>query len=101
MHGVVLMRDEPNIGRRLLSRLQVIGNCLFFVDAEVPGVSANITLVEDAARKQIEVFVFDCAKKAGANLRSGRNFVESDTTHLALPPKAFTERISASAGLIK
>ena len=95
------MGDQSNIGRRLVGRVQVIGNCLFFVDAEVPGVGANITLVEDAAGKHVEVFLFEGAKQARPNLGSGRNLVERDTTRLALPPEAFAERICASAGLIK
>lgn len=95
------MGDQPNIRRCLVGRLQVIGNCFFFIDAEVPGISPNITLVEDAARKHIEVLLFKGAKKARANLRCGRNFIERDATRLAFLPEAFAERICASAGIFK
>ena len=79
------MGDQPDIGRRLAGCLQVISNRLFFVDADVSGVSANITLVEDAARKHIELFLFERAKQARANLRSGGNFVERDATQSRAP----------------
>jgi len=95
------MGNQPDVGRRLAGCLQVISNRLFFVNADVFGVSANIAFIEDAAREHIEVLLFEGAKQARANLRSSGNFVERNMARLALPPEAFAERIYASPGFFK
>ena len=80
------------MARRCVMRgLQVVGNRLLLIDADVLGVGANISLVEDTAGKEIELFLFQGAEQASSNLCRGSDFVERDGTHLALATQAFAE----------
>jgi len=80
---------------------EIVSNGLLFVNAKMTSVRANITLVKDASRQQLELFVFQSAQQTGANLGGCGNLVQRDAARLALPPQAFTERARASFALFK
>ncbi len=77
--------------RRFLHGLQIAGNGLLLVNPDVLGIGANIALVEDTAGQEIELFLFQGAEQASANLGGGGDFVEGDTPHLALATQSFAE----------
>src|ERR1700690_727055 len=81
--GLAVGRDGAPLGRgrdRLWGRVpnlvrvhlglakagQIVGDGVFVVEAEVLGVSANESLVEDATRKLVEVLLLDCLQHARA-----------------------------------
>src|SRR5208337_6953 len=72
----VLVGDQVDVGRVLFGSVQIVGNCLVLINAEVLGISANITFVEDAAGKLIELFLFQCPKQTRPNLCGSGDFVE-------------------------
>src|SRR5208283_2679405 len=57
---------------------EVIGDNFFFVEADLAGVGADETFVEDAAGELVEMLVLDGAEHAGADLRGGGDGVERD-----------------------
>jgi hypothetical protein len=77
------MSDELDIGLIVARRLKIIGNCLVFVHPQVFGVGAHKSLIEDAARQQIELLFFQGPQQAGTNLGGLGNFVEGNAAHLA------------------
>ncbi len=81
------MCDELDIGLLVASRLKVIGYRLFFVHAQVLGVGAHESFVEDAPRQQIELLIFEGLQQARANLGGLSNFVEGNAPHLSLAPE--------------
>jgi hypothetical protein len=86
-----LRGDHPYVGIVVSGGNQVVGNSYFFVDAQIFGVSADKTFVEDAARKQLEVLIFNGAKQASSNLCGSGDFVQRDASHLSLSPQSVAE----------
>jgi hypothetical protein len=68
---------------RLAQAREVIGDGFFGVEAEVFGVGADESFVEDSARELIEVFLFDGLQHAGADLGDVRNVIEREFLFLA------------------
>ncbi len=77
---------------------EVIGDNFFFVEADLAGVGADETFVEDAAGELIEMLVLDGAEHAGADLRSGGDGVERDAATLTLLTKFFSEGAHKDSG---
>src|SRR5579862_7539243 len=73
------------VGRR--NGGEVVGDDLVFVHADDAGVSANETFIKDAAGKLLEVIFLESLQHAGADLGGVGDFVERDTTLLALLPQ--------------
>ena len=71
---------------------QIVSDGFFFVESDLAGVGAHETFVEDAAGKLVEVFVFQGAQHAGADLGGVGDGVERDAALLALFAKFFSER---------
>ena len=72
----VRLGGHADVGRSLVRSLQVVGDRLFFIDAYVLGVAANITFVEDAAGEKIELLLLERAQQACADLGGGGYLVE-------------------------
>jgi hypothetical protein len=71
---------------------EVIGYCLIFVQANLAGVGADESLIEDASGKLIEMLIFNRAQHAGADFCRGGNGFERDAAQLALPAKIVPKR---------
>ena len=71
---------------------QIVRYRFFFVEADLAGVSAFETLVEDAAGELVEVFVFESAQHAGINFGNFGDGLKRDAALLALFAKFFAER---------
>jgi hypothetical protein len=56
---------------------------LFFAEPELAGISADETLIEDAAGKLIEAFLFNCPKHARTDLGDAGNVIERELFLLA------------------
>jgi hypothetical protein len=70
---------------------EIVGYGFFFVESDLAGVGADEPFVEDAAGELIEVFVFEGAQHAGADLGGVGDGVELKSTLLALSAKFFSE----------
>lgn len=70
---------------------QVVGDSLFGVEAEMLGVGANESLVEDAAGKLVEVFLLDRLQHARADFGDVGNVIEREAFGLARLAKFFSE----------
>jgi len=75
-----------------VQRGEIVGDGLLFVEADVAGVGADESFIEDAAGKLIEVFFFEGAEHAGADFCGVGNGVEFDAALFALFTKFFPER---------
>ena len=75
--------DFMGVDLRLAQAGEIVGDGIFGVESEVLGVGANESLVEDAARKLIEVFVFDGLEHARADLGDVGNVIERELFLLA------------------
>jgi len=71
---------------------EVVGYGFFFAEANLAGVSADETLVEDAAGKLIEVFVFEGTQHAGADFGGIGDGFEIEAAQLTLLAKFVSER---------
>ena len=71
---------------------EIVGYGFFFVESDLTGVGAYKTFVEDAARKLVEVLLFEGAQHAGANFGGIGDGIEFDAAQLALLTKFFSER---------
>jgi hypothetical protein len=82
---------------------EIIGNRFFFVEADLAGVGAYETLIEDAAGKLLEVLILEGAQHAGADFGGLGHGIERDAPLLALLAKFFPERshVPAPAGAVK
>lgn len=84
----------PHFVRINLSLAQardVFGHRFFVIEAEMLGVGANESFVEDAAGQLIEVFFFDGFEHAGADLGDVRNLIERELFFLARVTKFVSE----------
>ena len=70
---------------------QVIGYGFFFIEADLAGVGAHETLVEDAAGELVEVLVLEGTQHAGADFGGVGDGIETDALLLALFAKFFSE----------
>ncbi len=68
---------------RLAEAGEIVGDGFFVVQSEMLGVSADESLVEDAAGELVEMFFFDGAKHARANFGDVGNVIEGDFLLLA------------------
>ncbi len=76
----------------LTQRGQIVRNRLIFVEANLSSVSPNKTLIKDAAGELVELFVFERAQHARADLSRIGDGVERDAAPLALLPKFLSKR---------
>jgi hypothetical protein len=90
--GAEIWRDGLGLNLALAQGGEIIGYGFFFVEADLAGVGADETLIEDAAGKLVKVFFFDGAEHAGADFGGVGDSVEGDATLLALFAKFFSER---------
>lgn len=70
-----------NLG--LAQATEIVGDCIFVVEAEVLGVGPNESFIEDAARQLIEVFFFDGLQHARTDLGDARDVIEGKIFRLA------------------
>ena len=70
---------------------EIVGYGFFFVEADLAGVGADKSFIEDAAGELVEVFVFEGAQHAGADFRGVGDGVELKPALLALFAKFFSE----------
>ena len=70
---------------------EVVGESLFFVEANLAGVGADETFIEDAAGKLVEVFVLEGAQHAGADFGGVGDGIEGEAALLALFAKFFSK----------
>src|ERR1019366_4932939 len=89
--GGVLLGNRMAARRRFLRGLQIAGDGLLLINADVLRIGANIALVEDTAGEEIELFLFQGAEQASPNLGGGGDFVEGDVPHLARATQPFAE----------
>jgi hypothetical protein len=71
---------------------EIVGDGFLFVEADLAGIGAYETLIEDAAGKLVEVFVFEGAQHARADLGGIGDGVERDAALLALFAKFISKR---------
>jgi len=71
---------------------EIIGDGFLLVKADLAGVGADETLVEDAAGELVKAFVLDSAQHAVADFGGGGDGVERDAALLALFAKFLSER---------
>ena len=57
---------------------KIVVDCFFVVEAEMLGVGANKSAIEDAPGKLFEVFFFDGLQHAGADLGHAGNIIERE-----------------------
>lgn len=77
---------------------KIVGDGFFFVKADLAGVGAHESFIEDAAGKLIEVFFFQCAEHARADLGGVGDGVELEAALLALFAKFFSEGCQGCSG---
>jgi len=70
---------------------EIIGDGFLLVKADLAGVGADETFIEDAAGKLIEVFLFQRAQHAGVDFRGIGDGIEIEAALLALFAKFFPE----------
>ena len=71
---------------------EVVGDGLFFIEAQVAGIGADETLIEDAAGEAVELLVFEGLQQAGADFGGRRHGVKRHALTLALAFQPRTER---------
>jgi len=81
--GANRIPDFVGIDLRLAQADKVVGDGFFVVEAEMLGVGANESFIEDAAGKLIEVFLFDGLEHAGADLGYVGDVIEREIFFLA------------------
>ena len=92
MQVTKIRQDGLSLNLTLAQCGEVVSYGFFFVESDLAGVGTYETLVEDAAGKLIEVFVFERAQHAGADLRGVGDGVERDVALFTLLAKFFPER---------
>ena len=70
-----------NLG--LAEASEVVGDRFFVVEAEMLGVSANESLIENATGKQVEVFFFDGLQHARADFGDAGDVAERELFRFA------------------
>jgi len=70
---------------------EIIGDRFFFVEADLAGVGAYESFIEDAAGKLVEVFLFESTQHANADFGGVGDGIESEAALLALLAKFFSE----------
>ena len=83
--------DLLRIDLRLAESSQIVANRLLCVQSEMLGVSADESFVKDATGKVVEVFLFDSAKHARADLGDIGNIVQREFFLLARVAKFVAE----------
>jgi len=76
---------------RLTQAGEVVVDGIFGIEAEVLGVSADESFIEDSTGKQVEVFLFDRLQHARADFGDAGNVVEREFFFLARLAKFFSE----------
>ncbi len=75
----------------LAQRVEIVGDRLIGIEADLAGVGADESLVEDAAGKLVEAFVFQRLEHAGADLGGVGDGLQRDPPLFALAAKFFSE----------
>lgn len=70
---------------------QIVGNGLFFVEADAAGIGANESFVEDTAGQLAELVLFERLKHARSNLRGGGNLLQGDGALFAFALQFFAK----------
>ena len=83
--------DFMRVDLRLAQSDEVVVDGFFGVVAEMLGVGADESFIEDAAGKLLEVVFFDSLQHAGADLGDVGNVVERDAFSLARQAKFFAK----------
>jgi hypothetical protein len=84
-------RDSGVLELALAQGCEIVRYGFVFVKADLAGVGADETFIEDAAGELVEVFVFEGAQHAGADFRGGGDGLEFDAAQLALLAKFFSK----------
>jgi hypothetical protein len=85
-------QDGLGLNLALAQGGQIVGYGLFFIEADLAGVGADKSFVENAAGKLVKMFVFDGAQHPRTDFRGGGDGVERDATLLALFAQFFSKR---------
>jgi hypothetical protein len=81
----------PLLDLALTRGRKIVGHRFFLIKADLAGVGADETFVENAAGELIEAFVFEGAQHAGADFRGVGDGIEFDAAQLALLAKFFSK----------
>ncbi len=85
-------QDRLLLHLALAQRCQIVGDSLFFVEADLAGIGAHEAFIEDSARELVEMLVLQRAQHAGTDLGGIGDGVELDAAFLAPLAKFFSER---------
>lgn len=90
--GVKIGKDRLLLDLTFAQGGEIIRHGFFFVEADLSGVGADETFIEDAAGKLVEVFVLKSAEHPSADFGGIGDGVERDVALLALLAKFFSKR---------
>ena len=88
--------DFVGVHLGLAQASQIVGDGVFVVEAEVLGVGANESFVEDSTGKLVEVLLLDGLEHARADFGDVGNVIERDALGLARLAKFVSEMAHAS-----
>jgi hypothetical protein len=71
---------------------KIVGHGFIFVKADLAGVGADKTFIEDAAGELIKMFGLNGAEHSGADFGGGGDGFQRETAEFALLTKFFSER---------
>src|SRR6266853_6656403 len=71
-------------GEGVAGCLQIVGNCLVFVEAKEAGIGADKALVEDATGQLVEFILLQRLKHADSDLGGDGNLLQGDVALFAL-----------------
>lgn len=75
----------------LMKACEIVRDGVFGVEAEMLGVGADKSFIEDAAGELIEAFLFDCLQHARADLGDVRHVIEGELFALARSTEFISE----------
>ena len=90
--GGGIRRNGPGLDWILARGGEIVRYSFVFVEADLAGVGANETFVEDAAGELIKVFVFEGSQHARADFCGFGDGIEIEPALFALFAKFFSER---------
>jgi hypothetical protein len=101
--SVEIRQDFLGLNLALAQGGEIVGYGFFLVKADLAGVGAHETFIEDSAGKLVEVFVFESTQHARADFCGVRDGIEREATLLALFAKFFPKRSQgpAPAGVVR
>jgi len=83
LQGTFRLPNFVGVDLRLAEASEVVGDGFFGVEAEMLGIGADESFVENAAGQLVEVFLFDGAKHARADFGDVGNVIEREFFLLA------------------